>query len=245
MVPVTQREVNLMVSQIDTDSMNGVHDLGGMHGFGPVDVDEATFHADWERTAFAMNLLLLAQDFYELDEFRHAVERMPPERYLIAGYYERWLSAIERLCIERGLLTKAEVERRQTAIENGDYDFSDRMDVDLVDTARSEFESDRFSRTADGPEPKFQPGEDVIVRNRHPEGHVRTPKYARRAQGVVRSVRGPFPVPETVVNYKNADIDTVYSVEIPTSELWGGSYDEPNAVHLDLWERHLSPASSG
>src|SRR5258708_13039154 len=89
--------------------MNGVHDMGGMHGFGPVDVerDEPVFHHRWEGVVRAMMQRTNGRD-YNLDEFRHAVERMPSEEYLRAVYYERWLHAVETLLLEKGVISKAE-----------------------------------------------------------------------------------------------------------------------------------------
>lgn len=85
--------------------MSRIHDVGGLHGFGPVphtEDDEPPFHHEWEARVFALNSLLLRKGVYNLDEFRHAVERMPPEEYLTASYYERWLIAVETLLAEKG-----------------------------------------------------------------------------------------------------------------------------------------------
>lgn len=86
--------------------MSGIHDLGGLHGFGPLAIehDEPPFHHEWEARVFAINRLLLRAGHYTLDEFRSAVERMPPAEYLAASYYERWLHAIESLVAEKGVI---------------------------------------------------------------------------------------------------------------------------------------------
>ena len=85
--------------------MARINDVGGMHGFGPVDIDAdaGTFHHEWEARVFAINRLLLKAGVYNLDEFRDAVERMDPADYLKASYYERWLSGVERLLAEKGI----------------------------------------------------------------------------------------------------------------------------------------------
>ncbi len=84
--------------------MNGVHDLGGMDGFGPVvrERNEPVFHADWERQVFGMMLATMGQGFYNLDEIRHAIERMSPAHYLGSTYYEHWLAGLERILAEKG-----------------------------------------------------------------------------------------------------------------------------------------------
>ncbi len=88
--------------------MGRMNDVGGMHGFGPVDtaVDDVAFHHEWEARVFAINRLLLKAGTYTLDEFRYAVERMDPQAYLAASYYERWLHAIETLLAEKGVVRR-------------------------------------------------------------------------------------------------------------------------------------------
>jgi hypothetical protein len=83
-----------------------IHDIGGLHGFGPLEIesDEPPFHHEWEARVFALNRFLLRRRAYTLDEFRDAVERMPPAEYLAASYYERWLHGIESLIREKGVL---------------------------------------------------------------------------------------------------------------------------------------------
>jgi hypothetical protein len=86
--------------------MPSTHDVGGAAGFGPIvrEVDEPPFHHEWEARVFALNRRLLQLGFYNLDEFRFAVERMPTEAYLASSYYEKWFIAVERLLREKGVL---------------------------------------------------------------------------------------------------------------------------------------------
>jgi len=94
--------------------MNGMHDLGGMHGMGPIDPEpsEPVFHAPWERTVFGLFMTIFAGGHFNVDEFRHAIERMDAAHYLQSPYYEHWLHAIETLLVERGALTEAEIDGR-------------------------------------------------------------------------------------------------------------------------------------
>ena len=91
--------------------MGRINDVGGMQGFPPVEheLDEPPFHADWEAHVFALNRALIGHGIYNLDEFRDAIERMPPERYLASSYYEKWLTAISTLLVEKGVLTEEEL----------------------------------------------------------------------------------------------------------------------------------------
>ena len=93
--------------------MSRVNDVGGVVGFGPVEREavEPPFHADWEAHVFAMNRALIGAGVYNLDEFRDAIERMPPQDYLASSYYEKWFFAVRTLCVEKGVLTAEEVER--------------------------------------------------------------------------------------------------------------------------------------
>lgn len=81
--------------------------MGGQIGFGAVDADPADrepFHADWEARVFALNTALLRRGVFNLDEMRDAIERIPPQQYLAASYYERWLIAIETMLRDKGVL---------------------------------------------------------------------------------------------------------------------------------------------
>jgi hypothetical protein len=81
-----------------------VHDIGGQSGFGPVPAGEdgAPFDADWEARVFALNRALRRAGVFNVDELRDAIERIPPEEYLTASYYERWLIAMEMILAEKG-----------------------------------------------------------------------------------------------------------------------------------------------
>ena len=88
--------------------MNGAHDMGGAHGFGPVEPepDEPAFHADWERRVFALTLAMGATGEWNIDMSRFAREDRSPPDYLSKTYYELWLAGLERLLAERGVLDR-------------------------------------------------------------------------------------------------------------------------------------------
>ena len=91
--------------------MARINDVGGLQGFElpERELDEPPFHADWEAHVLAMNRALIGAGVYNLDEFRDAIERMPPADYLASSYYEKWLHAITTLCVEKGVLTAEQV----------------------------------------------------------------------------------------------------------------------------------------
>ncbi len=101
--------------------MNGVHDMGGMHGMGPIapEANEPVFHHEWERRAFAITMAAGFLGEWNIDMARYARERMPPAEYLATSYYEHWLWGLERLLVEKGLLTQAEIDARVAALRGG------------------------------------------------------------------------------------------------------------------------------
>lgn len=94
--------------------MNGVHDLGGMQGFGPIlrEEGEPCFHQDWERRVFGLFFGCFAGGHFNVDMFRHAIENMPAQKYLATSYYEHWLHALEALLVANGTLTETQIDRR-------------------------------------------------------------------------------------------------------------------------------------
>ena len=222
--------------------MNGVHDMGGIHGFSTVDTtDDAQFHADWERLVFAMDKTIRAQNIANIDEKRHAIERMPPEDYLRATYFERWLAALETNLRDKGYLTRSELDARLDgllAADNPTIPVPDRTDPDLAAAVRESFASESsFDR-----EPKefrFAEGDAIRVRNIHPHGHTRCPRYARRATGEVAELHGTFVFPDANA-HSEGRAEPLYAVRFDTAELWGPDAENPDdTIHIDLWEPYL------
>src|ERR1044071_7273846 len=94
--------------------MDGMHDLGGRPGFGPIryTINAPAFHASWEIRVNSLYSLAVRSGIFNMDEYRHAIERMEPRHYLAASYYERSLTSLATLCIEKGIFTQEELERR-------------------------------------------------------------------------------------------------------------------------------------
>src|SRR3954467_4043784 len=94
--------------------MDGMHDLGGRQGFGKVryTMNATAFHAPWEVRANSLYSFAVRSGIFNMDEYRHAIERMDPRHYLAASYYERSLTGLATLCVEKGVVTRGELERR-------------------------------------------------------------------------------------------------------------------------------------
>ena len=106
--------------------MNGVHDLGGMQGFGPIvrEDDEPYFHEAWEERVFGLFFGCFAGGHFNVDMFRHAIEKMPGAHYLESSYYEHWLHAIESLMLANGSITEAEIRQRVAELKQADENVS-------------------------------------------------------------------------------------------------------------------------
>jgi nitrile hydratase subunit beta len=223
--------------------VNGIHDLGGMHGFGPVQIepDEPVFHHDWERRAFALTLAAGYLGRWNIDQSRHAREQMDPAAYLATTYYEHWLFGLERLLDETGMVTRAELEARI----RGDGVAAERVPGARALLARDVDATLRNARASKADEdfpPRFAVGARVVTKNVHPVGHTRLPRYARERRGEIALDHGVWVFPDASAHGLGRQPQHCYSVRFAARELWGDAAPVGDAVHLDLWDDHLEPA---
>ena len=206
--------------------MDGVHDLGGLQGFGPVEIepDEPVFHEPWERRAFRANLATLIALRASGAVWRHGIERMEPVHYLSSSYYEHWLTSVSTLAVEAGLVTHEELDRRA----GGHFPLS-----------RPDRGAPPDLPPADRTEPRFRAGDVVRVREWHPLGHTRAPRYVQGKRGVIVRVDGAANFPDFEAHGGGKVLDPTYCVRFTAGELWGESGSDVDTVHVDLWERYL------
>lgn len=224
--------------------MNGAHDLGGMHGFGPVvaEPDEPVFHTDWERRAFALTLAMGAWRRWNLDMSRSAREQMAPAEYLATSYYEHWLFGLLRLLVEHGFASPDEIAR----VERGEPTAG--VPAPLQDGALRAggvarmLGKRRGARLDDPVPPRFQVGQAVVARNLHPVGHTRLPRYVRGRRGEVVIDHGVFIFPDSHAAGQGTRPQHVYSVRFTARELWGPDAPARDTVHVDLWDDYLEAA---
>ena len=224
--------------------MNGGHDLGGMHGLGPINPEpedeEPVFHADWERRVFGLTLASGVVAKWSIDASRHARERQHPADYLKNSYYENWLAGLETQLVEWGMVTQEEL---------GTGRASDPIDTSTLERV---LHADRVPELLEGGSsterdidsaPRFTPGDRVRARNRHPKGHTREPRYVRGRSGVIHEHHGAHVYPDLsakgVEGLKAGR--HLYGVRFEASELWGDDASG-SAVYVDLWEDYLEPA---
>ncbi len=206
--------------------MDGIHDLGGIAGFGAITVepDEPTFHEPWESQAFRLNLASIAMlRAYNADEYRHAIERMEPAHYLRARYYERVLIGVTTLLLEKNYLDATELEAKA----GGRIALASAQPPN-IDDGRSEPEAPRFSQ-----------GDRVRVRNIHPPGHTRVPQYVRGHSGEVVHVTPPFRFPDASAHGLPSRREATYHVQFDARLLWSQVAADSDAVVVDLWESYL------
>ena len=219
--------------------MNGVHDMGGQQGMGPVqyEKDEPVFHAGWEGRVYALNRAMRAWRKWSLDTDRHALEQIPPADYLRMTYYERWLFRLEAQLVAFGFVTKEELQTGKPAAGSA-------RATPAFTLATSDRWLNRGIPSSRDPKvrPSFKSGQRVRARNINPPGHTRLPRYARGKEGVVVRDHGVYLFPDTNAHLLGEKRQHVYSVRFTARELWGESASPRDSVHLDLWDDHLERA---
>ena len=205
--------------------MDGIHDLGGIEGFGPVDAppSEPAFGEAWERRAFRTSMAAMIA-LQPGGAFRHSIERMDPAHYLSSSYYEHWLTGVATLCVDRGLTSTDDLDRRAGG----------HFPIGRPDRGRPPARPE-----PDRTEPRFRVADRVRVRERHPLGHTRAPRYIQGKRGVVTRLDGAENVPDFEAHGGGKVLDPVYSVRFDASELWGEGGERGATVNVDLWERYL------
>jgi len=204
--------------------MDGIYDLGGRQGFGRVryTLDAPAFHAPWEVRVNSLYSFAVRLGIFNMDEYRHAIERMEPRHYLTASYYERSLTSLATLCVEKGVVTREELERRA----GGAFPLSARSALGRTNAPGRE---------------RFKPGERVRVKSECVPGHVRVPAYIRGKTGVVVSESPAYPFPDAHAHGVEAEDEPTYDVRFRSEDLWPNSAD-PALVHAAVFQSYLEPA---
>lgn len=219
--------------------MNGIHDLGGMDGLGPVilEKNEPVFHEDWERRMFALTLATLAAGYFRTDEIRRAIELIPPEEYLRGSYYEHWLEGLTTLMLEKDVLTAGELSSGKSSRDDGNR-------LPPVPKEGAQFAmTNPVPANVDVDAPtRFAVGDTVRTRNLNPLHHTRIPRYARGKHGVINAVQQVFLLPDTNA-YGGPDTpERVYTVGFSARELWGEEAPAGDSLFIDMFDSYLEPA---
>jgi nitrile hydratase len=215
--------------------MDGVHDLGGKHGFGPIDRthENAPYHGEADARAYALTVSLRGERGYPIDWFRHVRENIDPVDYLSRPYFDQWLQTAVAMAIDAGDLTMVEVATgKATALDRTPAP----MDVAAVRTmltTPADFERE-------GSAPAFEVSARVRTASHGHAGHTRLPAYARGATGTIIAYRGAHLMPDD--GAKGVDrAEPLYTVAFARGDLFPEAAGSPDRVHLDLWESYLAP----
>lgn len=219
--------------------MNSVHDMGGMHGLGPIEQknNEPVFHAPWEGRVFALTRAMGAWRRWNIDASRHQRELIPGAEYLRMSYYERWLAGLVDLIVSRGLATREEIETGRAAKDAPKSEPLLKLDEVPAVIARG-----ATTRRDAAVPPSFVVGQRVRARNMNPVGHTRLPRYARGKLGVIHRDHGVFVFPDSNAHFLGEQPQHVYSVRFAARELWGEQASLRDAVNIDLWDSYLETA---
>jgi len=218
--------------------MDGIHDLGGMDGFGKVDaeLDEPTFHAAWEGRVMAMQRAMMYAGAWNIDMLRYAQERLPPQVYLEVSYYERWLLATEVNSVDRDCCDTDELAAGHSL--RPAKPLPRKLTAAMVDAGLVRGGYARPApRTA-----RYAPGERVRAKNIHPATHTRLPRYARGHVGIVERVHGCHVFPDSASINLGDNPQWLYTVRFDGPELWGPDTDPTVSVSIDAFEPYLEPA---
>jgi nitrile hydratase len=201
--------------------MDAIYDLGGRQGFGKVryTFGAPSFHTAWEVRANSLYAAAVRFGLFNMDEYRHAIERMEPRHYMAASYYERSLTGLATLLVEKGIVTREELERR----------------------AGGQFPLSAPSATGRGNAPgrqRFRPGDRVRVRADSVPGHVRMPAYVRGKVGVVVSESPAYPFPDAHAHGVPAEDEPTYDVRFRSEDLWPDAADSA-LVHVGVFQSYL------
>jgi nitrile hydratase subunit beta len=219
--------------------MNGVHDMGGMQGFGPInpETNEPVFHLPWEGRVYAMNLSMFAWQKWNLDAARFGIESLPPADYIGMSYYQKWHTALAGRMINSGMVTQDEIDKGR-AVEG-----TTKTVPPLIAANVEAFVSGGGSyRRNENVPARFRTSQRVRAKNINPPGHTRLPRYARGKIGMVTRDYGVFVFPDTNAEFKGEKPQHLYSVRFAARELWGDQAKPKDTVMIDMWDDYLEAA---
>lgn len=217
--------------------MNSLHDMGGMHGFGPVEPEasEPPFHEPWEGRVAALYRAMGFARLWTIDGGRAQIEALPPRTYLVASYYAKWLMGLESSVQRAGLVGADEIAAGH-ALRPASYATRVMAPADVAGLKRGD-----YARPAPA-SARFQAGDRVRTLNINPVTHTRLPRYARDKVGTIEAVRGCHVYPDTAAIGAGDQPQWLYTLVFSGRELWGEAADPTLAVSIEAFEPYLLPA---
>jgi nitrile hydratase subunit beta len=219
--------------------MDGAHDMGGVPWSSPVqpEPNEPTFHAEWERRAFAITLAMGMPGGWNIDMSRFAREDWSPKDYLSRSYYQMWLAGLERLLLERQLVERDEIAAGRSLRQAKPV--ARILESDGV--AAMLHRGGPTEREANCPA-RYSVGDHVRAKLMHPPTHTRLPRYVRGHRGTIARVIGFHVLPDSNSTGAGEQPQWLYNVTFNGDELWGEGSDPHLEISVDAWESYLEPA---
>lgn len=225
--------------------MARAHDIGGLRGLGPVEIEQAepVFHSEWEQRIFGIAIATLEKGLYNVEQFRAGIEEIPVVPYMQSGYYERWIATLERNLIRAGVVSEDEIDARTIELSRrGQTEVGRREDPEFCETLLSAIRAGASpERDVEAPR-RFEIGDRVIAAGTDAAGHTRLPRYVRGRRGVVVRLDKAFVYPETNVEDEGENPEWCYCVRFEADEVWGEDAENGAPVYVDVWESYLAAA---
>jgi nitrile hydratase beta subunit len=220
--------------------MNGVHDMGGMHGMGPIEAEksEPVFHQPWEGRIYSLTRAMGAWNRWNLDTRRFEDEQLAPADYLRMSYYEKWFVTLVELVVKTDFVSRSEVDTGRP-----DPGFTKMTPPLTADRVRAVALNRNIAPSHDpNISPRFKAGQHVRAKNINPTGHTRLPRYARGKAGRIHLDHGVYNFPDSNAQGLGIKRQHVYSVRFAARELWGNQASSHDSVYLDMWDDYLEHA---
>ena len=217
--------------------MDGVHDLGGVQGFGPIDIDrdERAFHHDWEARMWGLNEAMTGDPGWTIDWWRHVRELILPLDYLSRPYFDQWAQVYAALLIDSGLATVTEVATGKAASSGPALG----PPMSAAQVAEASRRTTDFRREG-GAKPAFVAGQKVRARLAGAAGHTRLPRYVRGRPGIIHAYHGDHLLPDAGAKGQER-AEPLYAVAFRAADLWPDAAASADRIFLDLWESYLEP----
>jgi len=222
--------------------MTRVHDMGGRYGDGKINPDlgkEDVFKAKWHARALAVTLASGSLKKWNLDMSRHARECLPPKEYATFSYYEKWISALANLLVEKGVINSDKF----LAPSVNDHPLSNRK-LKAADVSEVLGKGAPTSRKIERA-PRFIVGQNVKTKRAENSfisgGHTRLPRYAEKSEGIIEICHGAHVFPDTHAHNLGEQPEYLYTVSFLSSELWQNPENPGDTVCVDIWESYLEP----
>ena len=216
--------------------MAGVHDMGGMDGFGKVEPEpnEPVFHAPWEGRVITMVMAIAAWGKFGVDHRRYVRELIPPAEFLRMSYYEIWYTGLIANMLDASMVTRAEIDSGMPATGSA------KLTPALMAARVPTFFANGAPKKRNVPDaPNFRVGQRVRAKTINPTTHTRLPRYARGRTGVVARDYGIYVFPDTSASGQGEKPQHLYSVRFEARELWGVQAKPKDSVYIDMWDDYL------